>query len=86
MLDNSKPQKDVLHFMLPKNTVMQVADQVNKNGQASTSLMTFTVQPGGAVKGASPMTGTTTMPSGSGGTNSNSTTTTTTSTKAAVTP
>lgn len=67
VLDSSKPQKDVLHFMLPKNTVMQVADQVNKNGQASTPLMTFTLQPGIAAKGAS-MTGTMTMPSGSSST------------------
>jgi hypothetical protein len=66
----NKPQKDVIHFMLPKNTVMQVADQVNKNGQASTPLMTFTLQPGGAAKGASSsMTGMTTMPSGSSSTN-----------------
>jgi hypothetical protein len=63
VLDNSKPQKDVIHFMLPKNTVMQVADQVNKNGQASTPLMTFTLQPGGAAKGASSsMTGNMTNP------------------------
>jgi hypothetical protein len=59
----NKPQKDVIHFMLPKNTVMQVADQVNKNGQASTPLMTFTLQPGGAAKGASSsMTGNMTNP------------------------
>jgi hypothetical protein len=63
VLDNSKPQKDVIHFMLPKSTVMQVADQVNKNGQASTPLMSFTLQPGGAAKGVSSMTGMTTMPS-----------------------
>ena len=67
MLDSSKPQKDVLHFMLPKNIVMQVADQVNKNGQASTPLMTFTLEPGIRAKGAS-MTGTMTMPSGSSST------------------
>jgi hypothetical protein len=64
VLDNSKPQNDVIHFMLPKNTVMQVADQVNKNGQASIPLMTFTLQPGGAAKGVSSMTGMTTMSSG----------------------
>jgi hypothetical protein len=70
VLDNSNPQKDVIHFMLPKNAVMQVAEQVNKNGQASTPLMTFTLQPGGAAKGASSsMTGMTTMSSGSSGTN-----------------
>ena len=64
VLDNSKPQNDVIHFMLPKNTVMQVADQVNKNGQASIPLMTFTLQPGGAAKGVSSMIGMTTMSSG----------------------
>ena len=46
MLDNTKPDKDVIHVMLPKNTVIQLADQVNKNGQASTGLMKFTLQPG----------------------------------------
>ena len=49
--------------MLPKDTVMKIAEQVNKNGQASNPLMTFTLQPGGAAKGAigssssPPMTG-----------------------------
>jgi hypothetical protein len=60
VVDNSNPQKDVIHFMLPKDTVLQIAEQVNKNGQASTPLMTFTLQPGGAAKqgiGSSPMTG-----------------------------
>jgi hypothetical protein len=52
VVDSSDPHKDVIHFMLPKNTVMQVADQVNKNGQASTPLMTFTLQPGGAANEA----------------------------------
>src|ERR671932_2576123 len=52
VVDNSNPQKDVIHFMLPKDTVLKIADQVNKNGQASTPLMTFTLQPEGAAKGA----------------------------------
>jgi hypothetical protein len=52
VVDNSNPQKDVIHFMLPKDTVMKIAEQVNKNGQASTPLMTFTLQPGGAAKEA----------------------------------
>ena len=38
--------------MLPKDTVMKIAEQVNKNGQASNPLMTFTLQPGGAARGA----------------------------------
>jgi hypothetical protein len=46
MLDNTNPNKDVIHVMMPKNTVVQLADQVNKNGQASTGLMKFTLQPG----------------------------------------
>jgi hypothetical protein len=47
MVDNSNPQKDVIHVMIPKNNLIQLADQVNKNGQASTGLMKFTLQPGG---------------------------------------
>jgi len=62
VVDNGNPQKDIIHFMLPKDTVMKIAKQVNKSGQASNPLMTFTLQPGGAAKGAigsssSPMTG-----------------------------
>ena len=41
MLDNTKPNQDVIHLIIPKNTVIQLADQVNKNGQASTVLMKF---------------------------------------------
>src|SRR5919202_810700 len=47
MVDNTNPQKDVIHVMIPKNNLIQLADQVNKNGQASTGLMKFTLQPGG---------------------------------------
>jgi hypothetical protein len=47
MVDNSNPEKDVIHIMIPKNNLIQLADQVNKNGQASTGLMKFTLQPGG---------------------------------------
>src|ERR687886_3008651 len=46
MVDNSNPQKDVIHIMIPKNNLIQLADQVNKNGQAFTGLMRFTLQPG----------------------------------------
>jgi hypothetical protein len=47
IVDNTNPQKDVIHVMIPKNNLIQLADQVNKNGQASTGLMKFTLQPGG---------------------------------------
>jgi hypothetical protein len=47
MVDNTNPQRDVIHVMIPKNNLVQLADQVNKDGQASTGLMKFTLQPGG---------------------------------------
>ena len=52
VLDDTDPQKDVIHFMISKPTVIQIAEQVNnKSGQASSSssdeLMKFTLQPGG---------------------------------------
>src|SRR5919199_1934561 len=46
MVDNTNPQKDVIHVMIPKNNLIQLADQIIKNGQASTGLMKFTLQPG----------------------------------------
>jgi hypothetical protein len=46
-MDNTNPHNDVIHIMIPKNSLIQLADQVNKNGQASTELMKFTLQPGG---------------------------------------
>jgi hypothetical protein len=50
MVDNTNPQKDVIHVMIPKNNLVQLADQVNKSGQAFTGLMKFTLQPGGMSK------------------------------------
>ena len=47
VVDNTNPKMDVIHVMIPKNNLIQLADQVNKNGQASTGLMKFTLQPGG---------------------------------------
>jgi plastocyanin len=45
MLDNSNPNRDVIHVMIPKNDLVGIADQVNKNAQASNGLMKFTLQP-----------------------------------------
>ena len=47
MVDPSNSTKNVVHFMLPKPAVMQIAEQVNKNGQAagSNGLMEFTLAP-----------------------------------------
>lgn len=46
VLDNSNPNTDVIHVMLPKNDLLRLADQVNKSGEASSGIMSFTVQPG----------------------------------------
>ena len=45
MVDNSNPNRDIIHVMIPKNDLVQIADQVNKNAQASNGLMKFTLQP-----------------------------------------
>jgi hypothetical protein len=39
VVDNTNPEKDVIHVMIPKNNLVQLADQLNKNGQASTGVM-----------------------------------------------
>ena len=45
MLDDSNSTKNVIHFMLPKPVVMQIAEQVNNNGQDSNKLMQFSLEP-----------------------------------------
>ncbi len=52
-LDNSNPHTDVIHIMLPKNNLISLADQIKKNGQSSSGLMRFILQPGmGSVAGS----------------------------------
>jgi hypothetical protein len=46
MLDNSNPEKDVIHIMLSKNQIVQAADKLSKSGQANTELMKFVLKPG----------------------------------------
>jgi hypothetical protein len=45
MVDPTNSTKDVVHFMIPKPVVMQIAEQVNKSGQAGDGLMKFTFKP-----------------------------------------
>jgi hypothetical protein len=47
MVDPSNSTKNVVHFMLPKPEIIQIAEQVNKNGQAvaSDGLMEFSLAP-----------------------------------------
>lgn len=56
MLDDSNSTKNVVHFMLPKPVVLQIAEQVNNNingtqttTTSSDSLMKFTLEPLGNV-------------------------------------
>ena len=47
MVDPSNSTKNVVHFMLPKPEVVQIAKEVNNNGHAAASngLMEFTLAP-----------------------------------------
>jgi hypothetical protein len=47
MVDPSNSTKNVVHFMLPKPAIIQIAEKVNNNGQAATSdgLMEFSLTP-----------------------------------------
>ena len=49
MLDDTDPQKDVIHFMIPKTRLIQIAEQVNNKSEQAVSdvPMRFTLQPGG---------------------------------------
>jgi hypothetical protein len=56
MLDKSKPDKDIIHVMMAKDKVIQIAGKVNKDGvEASSDLMKFTLEPGGIGSMASSM-------------------------------
>src|ERR671920_748023 len=48
VLDDTDPQKDIIHFMIPKSQVVQIAEQVNNNSEQAVSdePMKFTLQPG----------------------------------------
>lgn len=45
MLDDSNSTKNVIHFMLPKPVVLQIAEQVNNNGKVGNKLMQFSLEP-----------------------------------------
>ena len=45
MIDPTNSIKDVVHFMIPKPVVMQIASHVNKSGQVGDGLMKFTLKP-----------------------------------------
>jgi len=61
MLDNSNSKNDVIHIMLSKNQIIQVADQLSKNGQANKGLMKFVLKAGS--NSTEPMTSSSSMQS-----------------------
>jgi hypothetical protein len=44
-IDPSNSSKDVIHFMIPKDELISIAEKINANGQASTGLMDFVLKP-----------------------------------------
>jgi plastocyanin len=74
MLDNSNPNRDVIHVMISKNDLVGIADQVNKNAQASNGLMKFTLQsakgPMSSMSSMSSMSGSNSSMSSMSGSNS----------------
>src|SRR5918999_860137 len=52
VLDDTDPQKDIIHFMIPKSQLIQIAEQVNNNSEQAVSNepMRFTLQPGGGIE------------------------------------
>jgi len=47
MIDPTNSSRDVIHFMIPKNGIISIAEDVNKNENLSSGLMEFELKPGG---------------------------------------
>jgi small nuclear ribonucleoprotein (snRNP)-like protein len=80
VLDDTDPQNDIIHFMIPKSQVIHIAEQVNNKSEQAVSdePMKFTLQPGGSGGGiggelAAAATTTTTTASSSTNNNTNNT-------------
>ena len=70
VVDNSNPGRDIIHVMLPKDTVLKVADQIKRNDQqlihnGTDQLMSFELQP--SAKSTTTTTGNMSMSMGSMG-------------------
>jgi hypothetical protein len=47
VIDPTNSSKDVVHFMIPKDGLISIAEKVNKNGNSTSGLMSFGLKPGG---------------------------------------
>jgi hypothetical protein len=46
VLDNSDPNQDIIHFMISKDILISLAEQVSKNANSSIGKMKFSLMPG----------------------------------------
>ena len=51
VLDNSYPKENIIHFMLPKDKLLSLDQQVGNESGSSGELMTFSVRPSTAMSG-----------------------------------
>lgn len=51
MIDATNSSKDVVHFMIPKDGIISLAENANKNGNSTSGLMKFELKPGGNLSG-----------------------------------
>ena len=51
MIDPTNSSKDVVHFMIPKDGIISLAENVNRNGSDTSGLMKFELNPGGNLSG-----------------------------------
>ncbi|HXV89647.1 MAG TPA: hypothetical protein VD710_11245 [Nitrososphaeraceae archaeon] len=51
MIDPTNSSKDVVHFMIPKDGIISLAENVNRNGSDTSGLMKFELKPGGNLSG-----------------------------------
>jgi len=55
MIDPTNSSKEVVHFMIPKDGLISIAEKVNKNGNSTSGLMNFGLKIGGNVTGRESM-------------------------------
>jgi hypothetical protein len=45
MLDNSNPRENIIHFMLPKDKLVSLVEQVEDKSGSAGDMMTFSLKP-----------------------------------------
>jgi hypothetical protein len=55
MIDPTNSSKEVVHFMIPKDGLISIAENVNKKGNSTSGLINFGLKIGGNVTGRESM-------------------------------